>query len=117
MGPETIAYVLIISSGTSIIYIALVATEVSRGVRVAKGVRVYIDRQVLRAMKRAERYGRTAVRVYERGDTTLKRDIVHPVTKPFTGTWKRFCMLKTGKIVIKRRSISPYLQKLLKRRG
>ena len=47
MGFEVIAYTLIVSSGTGIVYVALIVFETTRGNRLAARPRAYLDRQLL----------------------------------------------------------------------
>ena len=120
MGFEVIAYTLIVSSGTGIVYVALIVFETTRGNRLAARPRAYLDRQLLDVARGARVYGGVAVDLYMRGSSVVKNDVFCVLAQPFFSTLARYRMVKTGKLSIRRRpirSISPYLQKLLERRG
>ena len=120
MGFEVIAYTLIVSSGTGIVYVVLIVFETARGSRLASRPRSYLDRQLLGVSRGAQAYGGVAVDLYMRGSSVVKNDVLCVLAQPFFSTLARYRMVKTGKLSIRRRpirSISPYLQKLLEKRG
>ena len=114
----TVAYSFIITSGFAVVYVILIVLETHHDNRVASDFRLYLDEKMVRFFVFLRRYLGIVGSVYERGSDAVESDLIDPITDPISETQKKYRTLKTGKLKIRRRSVSrtsPYLQNLLKK--
>ncbi|MDE0243555.1 MAG: hypothetical protein OYG31_02485 [Candidatus Kaiserbacteria bacterium] len=118
MSPETVAYSFLTTALVSLLYVSIVAVEARSGKRLMSGMRGYLDRVAIAMVKRVSQAGRRASTVFRRGEETVEKDLIDPLTAPAEKAKRQYQALKTGRGRLRRSSvknISPYLRDLVKR--
>lgn len=119
MNPETIAYSFLITAGVSLLYVSIVAFEVRTRKRLASGARGYLDRAVEKGAKRVLSAHRQIAMTFRKGEETVEKDLIDPLTAPAEKAKRQYQALRTGRRRLRRspvKQISPYLRDLARRR-